>query len=71
MQLYDIPGPCFVMQAVHILGDDAASPAHALHLCQSIVRSVGLHCCKLVPPSEAPGPVPGSALRCGHKLHLR
>lgn len=69
MQLYDVPGPCFVMQAVHILSDDALSPAHALHLSQGMVSSVGLYGGKLVPPSKAPGPVPGSALLSGHELY--
>ena len=69
MQLYDVPGPCLVMQAVHVLGNDAVCPPHALHLCQGIVCSVGLHRRELMPPSKAPGPVSGSALLCGHELH--
>lgn len=69
MQLYDVPGPCFVMQAVHILSDDALSPAHALHFSQGMVSSVGLYRGKLMPPGKAPGPIPGSALLSSHELH--
>lgn len=69
MKLYNFLGPCFVMQTVHVLGDDALCPAHALHLCQGMVRPVGLHRSKVMPSSKAPGPVPGSALLCGHELH--
>lgn len=44
MQFYDVCGAGLMVQAVHILGDDAVSPAHALHLRESMVGSVGLHC---------------------------
>ena len=56
------------MQAVHVLCDDALRPAHALHLSQSIVCSVGLHGSKLMPSSKASGPVPGPPLLSRHKL---
>jgi len=56
------------MQAVHILCDDVLSPAHALHLSQSIVCSVGLHSSKLMPSSKASGPIPGPPLFSCHEL---
>ena len=68
MQLYDVSGGGLVMQAVHVLCDDVLRPAHALHLSQSKVRSVGLHCSKLMPSSKASGPVPGPPLFSCHEL---
>ncbi len=56
------------MQAVYILCDDVLSPAHTLHLSQSIVRSVGLHCRKLMPSSKASGPIPSPPLFSCHEL---
>ena len=69
MQLNDISRASLVMQAVHILRDDVLGPPHALHLSQSIVCPVGLHCCKLMPASKASGPVSGPPLLSGHELH--
>ncbi len=68
MQLYDVSGGALVVQAVHVLCNDVLSPAHALHLSQSIVRPVGLHCSKLMPSGKASGPVPCPPLLSCHEL---
>lgn len=44
MQFYDVSRASLVVQAVHVLGDDAVRPAHALQLGQGVVGPVGLHC---------------------------
>lgn len=69
VQLNDISGASLVMQAVHILRDDVLGPPHTLHLSQSIVGPVGLHCCKLMPASKASGPITSPPLLSGHELH--
>ena len=68
MELYDVSGAGFVVQAVHILGDDVLSPAHALQLSQGIMSPVRSHSSKLMPPSKAPCPVPCPALFSRHEL---